>query len=119
MVTGTAATTAIGGRPDIAWYLPDGRTLHGEEWHRVVSFAMVLSARDDDADQAGVAVLVNAGPDALRFDLPTLPGSAWQLPFPGFDSPASPGTDGAWRLAGDSIACLVLRATRTASRGPE
>ena len=111
------ADTAISGRPDIAWQLPDGRVLQGDAWDHVASFAMILRAREDDANGEAIAVLVNAGPDAVNFRLPALPGATWQCPAGETDGPADRQSDGEWRLSSDSIACLELCTARRASGG--
>lgn len=92
-----------GDRPDIAWYLPDGRELKGDEWDRVATFGVVLS----EPGSTAIAILINADHSAVWFRLPILPGENWQVAFDGQDSIDSQPADGSWKISGSSVTCLV------------
>ena len=103
------------GRPDIAWYLPDGQALEGDAWHGAVALALVLTSRVAESGEVAVAVLVNAAPNDTCFHLPATPGAEWRSGDTA--GSASRRSDGAWRLQGDAVALLVERRADSGSGG--
>ena len=67
------------GERDITWLWRDGREMTPEQWEDAANRCFGFTLGRDDAQEAALLVLINAGGQEVAFTLPAAPGGVWEL----------------------------------------
>ncbi len=99
--------TTLGER-DIAWLWRDGSEITREQWENRANRCFGFRIGREDAAEAAVLVLVNAGTAAVDFTLPSAPGEGWRLQLDTTAPSVSGGKDSQAFIAVPARGLLVL-----------
>jgi glycogen debranching enzyme GlgX len=91
------------GRADLAWLRPDGRPMHGDDWHTPTRRVLGALVGVQGKAKAALLLLINAAATEVPFALP--PGNAWSARL---DS-AQPDGQVAWSSASGTPYPLAAR----------